>query len=262
MAKNDEAKFQKWAKEVAGKLPDNLRNSWTAVTENEYEGRDEVMNAFLRQDDYTRKTTEVSRRADELESARQELESQREQLVGWYHGTNNEYQRMYQEYQRVNGTPQTQTQTQPSADELASLRKDKEELLQKIRQVDQGAWTMATRLSAISHKALKDGYSYDPDAIAAYSAKNHVPLETSWEILTAAERRQKQDEDIEKKLEAAKEEGRRDALSKIAPPDSFGHTVPTNSMVDVVRNNSGISDDSKRREEALRVFYEAGQSAN
>lgn len=261
MGKREEDKFQRWAQEVAAKLPENLRNSWTAVTQNDYDGREEVMNAFLRQDDYTRKTTDVAKRADELEAARQELESQREQLVNWYQGTNAEYQRMYQEWQQAQGQPQTQTHPQYQDDQqIAELRREKDALLQKIQEVDKGAWTMATRLSAISHRALKEGYSYDPDAIAAYSARNRVPLETSWEILTANERKQKAEDQIAKRIEDAKEEARRDALSKLPSPDAMGHQVPSSTMVDVIRNQSGISDDHKRREEALKVFYEAGQT--
>lgn len=257
MGKREQDQFNKWAKEVAAKLPENLRNSWVAVTDNDYPEREELMNGFLRQEDYTRKTTDLSKRADELESARQELEGQRQQLVDWYQGTNTEYQRMYSEYNRMNGTDPNRSN---ASEELQAMKREKDALLQRIQQVDQGAWTMATQLSALSHRALKDGYSFDPNAIAAYSAKNHVPLETSWEILTREERKAKADEDIQKRIETAREEARREAMSKMASPDSFGNTTPTNSVVDSIRNNTGISDDQKRREQALKDFYEAGQA--
>lgn len=259
MGKRETDAFKKWAREVAAKLPDNLRNSWTAVTDpsEDFVGQDELVNAFLRQDDYTRKTTEISRKDVELQRATEELEGQRQQLIGWYNSANTEYQNMYQEYSRMKGSDPSR----PSTDELAALKAQKDELMRKIQQVDQGAWTMATRLSAISHRALKDGYTFEPDAIAAYSAKNHVPLETAFEALTADERAQKREDEVNKRIETAREEARREAMSKHAPPDSFGNQYPTGThIVDSIKNNAGVTDDHKRREEALKAFYESSQS--
>lgn len=263
MASRETEKFRKWAQEVANKLPDNLRNSWVAVTQNDFDGQDELVNAFLRQDDYTRKTTSLSKEQQKLQERAEELEAERSQLVDWYNQANSQHQALYNEYMQLrNGNP-SHRQQDTAVDQMAALKREKDELLQRIRQVDQGAWTMATRLSALSHRSLKEGYSFDPDAIAAYSAKNQVPLETAWEALTADERRQKQEEDVNKRIEAAKEEARKDALSKISPPDSFGRSYSSEpSMVDAIRSNSGVSNDHQRQSEALKAFYEAGQGGS
>lgn len=240
MGKKEEQAFQKWAKDFGSKLPENLRNSWTAVVENEYEGKEELMNGFLRQSDYTLKTTELAdaRKAAEAEvlSERAKREAYEAQVNDWYSKANQEYiaqqQKLIELEGKLSHTESPSNFGRPTVEQtellkqIDMLKKQNTDLVDHVRKVDLGTANAVTAFSSLAYKALKEGYSYDPNAILKISQTKGVPLDIAFNEFTQAEREAKQKAALEAERNQMREEIRKEILSNRPTPDAMGPDNP------------------------------------
>lgn len=239
MGRKEEQAFQKWAKEFAAKLPENLRNSWTAVVENEYEGKEELLNGFLMQRDYTQKSQELaeSRRQveAELQAERAKREAYEQQVNAWYQGVNQEYVTAQTELRELKdklahsgGSPFTRPTVEQTdlLKKIDMLEKQNSQLVDHVRKVDTGTFNAVAGLSQLAYKAIKEGYSYDPAEILKISQSKGVPLSTAFDEFTAAERAEKEKKAREAEREQMREELKREILSNRPTPDAMGPDNP------------------------------------
>lgn len=278
MAKG-KSQFEKWAEEFKSKLPENIRNSWTAVVDNDYEGKDELINSFLMQGDYTRKTQELADARKDLEgrleaerkAAAAEAKAQRDaEYQSWYNDANGKYTTMQAKLEGMEkalqaagyraGDAEVKPETPPQND---SLLKEMEALKQRIAAVDRGTYNSVISLSTLAHRAAKENLPFAPDEIVKIATTKNVPITQAFDEFVKPEVEKRQKEALEKQLEEAREAGRREALSNRSTPDAMGTPSATSAVLDKLFNDGQKAQkvrDSDLLNEAIKGFYEAGQS--
>ncbi len=237
MAKRDEEKFQKWVEETwLPSIKPELHNSAKALI-NDETARTELMNGFLRNDDYTKKTTELASARKELES---QVEAERTQRINyeaqvndWYQKANQDYIAQQQELAQLKAkhgvVPPVSGANVDNAEfvkQLEALKKQNEELVGHVRKVDAGTFNAVTALSGLAYKALKEGYSYDPNAILKISQTKGVPLDVAFNEFTAPERAEKEKAQKEAERAQMREELKKEILSNRPTPDAMGPDNP------------------------------------
>lgn len=274
MSKKDEEKFQKWAKEkFAPLLPENLRNSWTAVIENEYEAKQELMNSFLMQEDYTSKTQKVAKEREELDSRAKEFEAQKQQWQEWYQTANTKAQQLAQReaalQQMLSNSGYQPGQTpQADTDVQAAIKKELADLKQFVTNVDRGAYDASVVLPQLAYRAAKENFSFDPHKIVEIAKRTNQPLQKAFEEFIQPELEARQKADLQKQLDEAREAGKREALSQRPSPDAqnyrgwndnsavLDHLFKTPDPTPGARKPDALIVD-----EAIKEFYAAGQTA-
>lgn len=235
MGKKEEAKFQKWFEEEwLPKLKPELHNSAKAIY-NDETARTEWMNGYLREADYTVKN-------QELASSRKEMEAQlaaekvkqaayEQQVDAWYTQANQEYKTAQAELAKLRaqnpsklGAPtMEETELLKRIEELA---KQNAGLVDHVRKVDAGALNTVTTLSTLAYRAMKEGYSYDPNELIRISQAKNIPLDKAFEEFTASEKAEKDKAAKEAERVALREELTREILSNRATPDRIGPDAP------------------------------------
>lgn len=274
MSKKDEEKFQKWAKDVfLPKLPENLRNSWTAIVENEYEAKPDLMNAFFMQDDYTGKTQKVAKEREELETRQKALEDEKVKWQQWYTEASSKAtavaereKALIQMLQNTGYVPgQAPQDATPPQD---AILKELTSLKQYVARVDKGAYDASVVLPKLAYDAAKENYSFDPVKIVEISTRTGVPLQKAFEEFTAPERQKRAEEVRQKELDEAREAGKREALSTRSSPDatSYRGFAESSAVLDHLFKTPDPTPGAAKPnavlvDEAIKAFYEAGQTA-
>lgn len=241
MAARDEQKFLKWAQDMEAKLPENLRDSWKAVVNNDYVGKEQLVNNFLMQDDYTRKTQAL---AEERQAMQVEINKANQKVAAydnWYQSEAPKVEAAGREMQRLaalesalksTGFNPQQAQAAPQAptQDQAALLREMAALKDHIQKVDRGTFEASVTLPDLAFKAAKEGYSFDSRKIVEISTRTGVPLNAAFDEFIKDEREARNKASFEKQLDEAREAGRRDALSKITPDSQAG--VASNPVLD------------------------------
>lgn len=272
MGKKEEERFQKWVEESwLPSLKPELHNSAKALI-NDETARTELMNGYLRQDDYSKKTAELARAKEELDAR---LGAERAAAIAardaeyqqWYQGANAEYLKMQTKADTLEkaltaagyqpGQPKKETTV-----EQDELLKQLQGLESRLNAVDRGTYNTVVGMSTLAFRAAKDNYSFDPAKIVEIAQARQMPLERAFEEFIAPEKDARQKAAFEKQLEEAREAGRKEVLSNRPTPDAMG--MPTSSPVhdrlfksqepSAARSQNDIIND------AVKGFYEAGQS--
>lgn len=254
MAKKDVDKFLKWADEFKSKLPENLHTSWQALLNHE-NAVQELSDGYSRTDDYTRKTQEISRTREELDAAKAAFENEKSQQMNWYTQANQEYQAAVGELQRLRAG-QTQTTPAPSGAEAAIAAKIAR-LEAHLQAIDSGTRTAFETLPDLAYRAAKEGYDFNSAKVLETSQRLNIPIPDAYERLIASERAERAQKEMEKKLEEARESGRREALSKQPSPDAFGANAPSLSW----EKAPVLSNEDERLSAAYKTFTDAGQTS-
>lgn len=267
MAKGDAA-FKKWAEEFKKKLPDNLQNSWTALVDNDYEGKEDLVGGFLMQQDYTSKTQALAKAREEAEAEKAALQAEYDRKVAayqsWYEDANAIYveqQERLTEMQGRNGDGNGQGA--PSKSPSDELRQQLQALQSRLDDVDRGTYHTVVGMSKIAHQAAKEGYSFDPEKIVAISTKNRLPLEKAFEEFIGPEKAEREKKALEKQLEDAREAGRREALSNRTSPDAMGSNLAANPVLETLFKSGQPAQKSNYDlvQAAVKGFYEAGEGS-
>lgn len=254
MSKEDIA-FQEWARDFEGKLPEDLRENFRTITT--HDAGKEMFRAVERREDYNRRVNEVQAEKKRLEKWFNDEAPKNAMLAA----QNAEYQEKLLAYEQTlkelgldQATPAGSASSKPSVakrEEIEDLRK---ELADFKQLVDRGLPKLVGDLFVVTQKTVKEGYSVDPRDVLSYAAERQLDPVTAFENLTAGER-QKRAEAAQKALEEKwKEEGRREALSKLPSPTYIRPSGP--SVIDSLNNKDFASDSRTRVNDAVKDFLE------
>lgn len=258
VSKKEEAQFKKWAEEFGQKLPENLRNSWTAVVDNDYEGREELKNAWLRQQDYTTKTQELAKEREAVEAEKAAFAQKEQAYQTWYSQANQEYMTQNQKLKQLeNALGQTgfvqgqpKSETTPEQKELLGVIAG---LHNRIEQIDRGTYNAAVNLSSLAYKAAREGYAFDPAKVVEISTTQNLPLDRAFNEFIAPEREARQKAQLEKEREELREQIKREILSNRPGPDNFGSESPVTERL-FATNTAPVSK-YDRVNDAVKEFY-------
>lgn len=240
MAARDEQEFQKWYEDKwIPTLKPELHNSAKALI-NDDSARQELMNGYLRQSDYTQKAQAV---ADERRAMQVEIDKANQKVAAydnWYQSEAPKVEAASKEIQRLAAlenalkstgfNPQAPVNSQTPNPDQANLLREVAALRDHIQKVDRGTFEASVTLPDLAFKAAKEGYSFDSRKIVEISTRTGVPLQAAFEEFTKDEREARNKASFEKQLEEARESGRRDALSKVTPDSHAG--VASNPVLD------------------------------
>lgn len=269
MSKKDEQKFQKWFDEQwLPSLKPELHNSAKAIF-NDEAARTELMNGFLRQDDYTVKTQELAeaRKAAEAEvvAERTRREAYEAQVNQWYAQANQEYVTAQSELRdlkdklaQTGGSPSVRPTVEQTdlLKKIEALERQNAGLVDHVRKVDTGTFNAVAGLSQLAYKAIKEGYSYDPNEILKISQTKGVPLTVAFDEFTSAERAEKDKKARETEREQMREELKREILSNRPTPDAMGPDNPVLGALFNKQPGSTSKSDYDIVREAVQDFNE------
>lgn len=277
MAKpKDDAAYQKWLnEEFLPSVEEGKRDAvLAALAENE-----KAHGAFLRHSDYTVKTQELAKVRKEAEAV---LDKARkvDAYDAWYlQHAKPTFDKVTSENERLKQAliaggsledgddPPASGAARGSAPSEAQLKK-LEELEARVAQVDTGAFNTMVAMTNLLRRAQKEGIEFDAAEVLGHASRNGISPILAYEELTREQREERQRKDFEDKLKQAREEGRREALSKVHSPDYAGEqeTVPTVEALfgpsQKAQSTTPVADEQARVAEALRVFREAGETAS
>ncbi len=142
------------------------------------------------------------------------------------------------------------------------LLKQLEEIQQRQRMMDQAFPQVMGEFLSVVHRAQKEGFDVDPREVLATVYKDKVTPSQAYENMTRDERDKRSQEKYATDLKNAKEEGAREALSKLNGPDRLSLNAP--SIVEALRGGdaqSAIFDTQKRRDAAVQDWLEIQANA-
>jgi len=249
MSRKEDAAYEEWLEEIKESHPD-VADTLDTLAETDA-GR-ELFRGGLREKDYYR-------RLNELRDARTEIEREGQEQVSWWESAKPEYERAIQERDEAiaqleaagnmnrqgsgNGTP-------PSNNE------DLEQMKARLAAMDQAYPQVMLGMFEAQQAALREGLQYKPDEVLQEAFKKKIsPLQAFNEIV-APQRQEKAKGMLESELNKAREEGRKEALSKLSGPDRVLKRQGP-SIVDALTGDAEVlSDPRKRRDAAVADFLE------
>jgi len=273
MGKKEEVAFQKWAMEVEQKLPENLRNSWKAVIDNDHPAKEDLIGGFLRQDDYSRKTQELAAARAEFDTklqyerqlaAQSAVEHRNSEINSWYNDVNAKYvaakTREQQLLAALSGTGfEPEQPKKETTVEQSELIKQIAALQSRVNAVDTGTYNTVISMSKLAHRAAKEGYDFQPDKIVEIAQRNQMPIDRAFEEFIAPEKEARNKAEIEKQLKEAREEGAKSALSNRTSPDSMGMPISNPITERLFKpSTTGPMSQNALISDAIKGFYEAG----
>jgi hypothetical protein len=248
MSRKEDAAYEEWLDEIKESHPD-VADTLDSLAETDA-GR-ELFRGGLREKDYYR-------RLNEIRDARQEIEREGQEQVSWWEQAKPEYERAIQERDEAvaqleaagmnrehggNGSP-------PPSD------KELEQMKARLAAMDQAYPQVMLGMFEAQQAALREGLEYKPDEVLQEAFKKKIsPLQAFNEIV-APQRQEKAKGMLESELNKAREEGRKEALSKLSGPDRvLKRQGPT--IVDALTGDAEVmSDPRKRRDAAVADFLE------
>jgi hypothetical protein len=202
-----------------------------------------VADTGLRKQDYSRNTQAIMQQKKELDAKNAELQGWYEQQLGVVKQNQEEYERMQNqisayknEYGEINSNhnPSPQ-QTTPQFDPNKFIPREVHE--RDLDKIQKEGITLFAQMSTLQGRHLHEFKEpLDQESLLAFAQENHVTLKQAYDTFVSDRRQKRSDEDMKSKLEAAREEGRRSALSGVRLP---GASVPTDMHPLEARANLG-----------------------
>lgn len=275
MAKAEDAYKEWFEKEFLPSVSEDKRDAVkAALLENEV-----AKNSFLRQADYTKKTTELSKERQQLEASARDTAARLQKWNDWWANAKPTleaqqqkakqadelarkaaaYEAQLREYGLLEDHP-TQTpgtpRSRPVSDDYAS---ELEALKRQVGAIDTGALNYSTTMANLAYRAAKDGFDFDANTILEYSRQNGVSPVQAYEAITYPARQALWEKQYNEEIEKAKEEGKREVLSKMPLPDRL--RAPEPGSLDLLAAAPDLGDRNTRMSEALKAFTEAGETS-
>ena len=255
MSRKEDAAYAEWMDEIKSKHPD-VADTLEALAETDA-GR-EIFRGGLREADYYRKLNDIR-------DARAELDEEANKQETWWEQAKPEYARALAERDEAvqkleaaamtrepgggggNGAPAPANPSNP---------KELEELRQRIGAMDQAYPQVMLGMFEAQQAALREGLEYKPDEVLRMAFdKRMKPLDAFNEIV-ADQRTAKAKGMLESELNKAREEGYKQALSKLSGPDQILKRQGT-SIVEALNGDAEVlTDQNKRRDAAVQDFLE------
>lgn len=278
MKQKTEAEYKAWINEVESKITDPARKAAFKTLVEGDEGF-EVFGGSLREADYYKRLHEHTAESKKLEEQARTLEDERKkfdasvtQVATWWEQEKPARTKLEKEAQTLRaqlGAAQEQlreyglddpskdvTPTQKGGGGSDDLREEIKFLKASLVKVDQTLPGILKDMSKVLYTGIKEGYEFDPEKVIENSITKGVDLFSSFESMTADQRTKRAAEQHAKELEKAKEEGRREALSKL--PDPMNLRMPGPTSLDVITATPLSQQD--RVASAVKEFLEMGSA--
>jgi len=245
MSKKEDAAYAEWLAEVKAKNPD------VAASLDEIAGTDagrELFRGGLREADYYRRLNEIS-------EAKRDLEVEGQKQVSWWNEAKPVYEAAVAERDELkrrlegsNGAP---------APAPAAPSKDLEDLKSRVVAMDQGYTQVMLGMFDAQQSALREGLPFDANKVLQEVYQHKVDPLTAFNRLSAPQREEKAKAMLQQELEKAREEGYKQALSKLSGPDK-ALRPGSPSLVDALRGQGDqvLTDPSARRDAAVKDWLE------
>lgn len=275
MSKKEDADYQKWTKEFAATLTtDAAKAAFETLSADEAAAK-ELFRGYGREGDYYRRLNVLNDERKAFETAQGEFEGQKAAMLNWYQSEAPKVERMAAEKRALAAklsAAKQQLIDLGMVEEAEALGKDipaamtsattevtskeLEQLKNQVRLLDQALPQMLASYGKVIRESVEGKWSVNPDEVLAFSIQNGLDPQQAFQYLTAEERKKREDADFEKKLESAREEGRRSALTQQASPDFMRPKGPT--IMDQLRAAPSSVDRRERVSGAVAEFLEMG----
>lgn len=245
MSKKEDAAYSEWLAEVKAKNPD-VAPVLDSLAETDA-GR-EIFRGGLREADYYR-------RLNELSEAKQQLEAEGNKQVSWWNEAKPAYDAALAERdefkRRLDGSNGAPLAPAPAPS------KDLEDLKNRVVAMDQGYTQVMLGMFDAQQSALREGLPFEANKVLQEVYQHKVDPLTAFNRLSAPQRQEKAKELLKHELEKAREEGYKQALSKLSGPDKVLRQGSP-SLVDALRGQGDqvLTDPSARRDAAVKDWLE------
>lgn len=277
-----EAAFKEWVKEVESSFPEALRANWKALVEDGAGFK--LFEGHLRQQEFDRLQNELHTAEKAVQADRQEIANAMQGFLGdvervkqWYDTEAPKNQKLAEEYrklQAISDARAAQLRELGLEDDISTpvrkaipvqtaqndeVVKEIKALKERIALQDRAFPKVLADFGAVLTEAQKENLPLDPSALIEYASKNGVDLKASFQALTADQRKERDEKKHTEALEKAKEEGRREALSKLHSPERMGPVGPT--PVDALFTGKTVGRE-ERIGNAAKAWLETGGNLN
>lgn len=280
MSKKEDALFEAWKTETESKLASNPKKleAFQALVDGKDEQSLDVFRAAHRGEDYYRRLNEFNEekrtKEDEIANSKADLETRQAQLLGWYEQEKPKNERLVQEkaelvgrlteaqeYLKSMGLEDEARKVGADLREVRSVRSTESsvsneevaELKKKMSILERGLPTLLSQFGSVVNKIASEKWNVEPSAVVDFSSKRGVDLEQAFNHLTSDERVEREKTRMTELEKKWKDEGRREALSKVANPDFQRPSGP--SIVDTLRDeNQKLPSERDRVASAVQEF--------
>lgn len=248
MSAKEDAAYAVWKQDIEARLPEDLRSNFQAITAHDA-GR-EVFRGNLRQEEFNRRVNEVAAEKQRLSTWFNEEAPKNARLVS----EQADLQRKLEAYEKTLEELGLDESVTRKADTVHSVAKKEEvedlkkAVEEKLRLFDQALPRLLGDLSSVIQTSITEKFNIDPRAVLNYAAENQLNPIQAFEQMTAGERTRRAGESQKALEEKWKEEGRREALSKLPNPDRIRASGPT--IVDTLSRTDFASSDPRTRVDA------------
>lgn len=266
MSAKEDAAFQAYLEDLKSAVPSELHAHLEALAAHEA-FKTTSAKGYLRQDEFHRRLNDIS-------AQKKALEDREAFLEGWFNEEKPKNQRLAAEKQELEqkvlaaqkalvemGIPADQVfEGNPMNVVAHGTKSEIEELKKKIEEMDKARQQMDTALpyflkdvTKVTHQILKGNYDLDPADVLDYSMQRRVTPEVAFHDLTKAEDEKRREAEIQKRIDAAREEERRAVLSQRPTPDFTGRPA-ANPIITSLQQAKDPSDSLSRRQSAKDLY--------
>ncbi len=277
MSAEEDAKYAAWKADVAKEFADpELQNAFEKLS-NSPVARDKFFRGTLRQEEFHRRLNEVNTEKGTLAQQRQALEEEAAKVVDWYKSeapknevllkTKANLEAQLAAYQNAlierGVDPSNFTQQTPAQQRAAASGTDAQQVVELQRQIalmNQQLPLIIADVAQVNHQIVKEGWDVDPATVLQYSIQRGVRATDALAQLTADQRQKRDAETLEKRLAAAREEGKRELMAA-HPTSDFGRGAPRLAVSEMQKQLNSLGDRDQRREAAIaeaRRLQESG----
>lgn len=248
MSRKEDAAYAEWLMDIKTKNPD-VSDTIDALADTDA-GR-EIFRGGLREADYYR-------RLNEVRDAKTELDKESQEQVTWWQEAKPEYEKAISERDAAlakleaagpggGGGGNGQAPSNP---------KELEDLKGRVMAMDQAYPQVMLGMFEAQQAALREGLEYKPEEVLQRAFKQQQKPIDAFNEIVAPQRREKAKGMLEVELGKARDEGYKQALSKLSGPDRI-LTNRQPSIVDVLNDKATvITDAQERRDASVKEYLE------
>lgn len=257
MSKREDNAYAEWLGELKAKNP-AIADKLDEIADTEA-GR-EIFRGSLREADYYQ-------RVEKVNAKEKELLAEDERQVSWWKEAKPEYDRAVQEAaearRRLEAVGSQVSGGNPPAPPHIQPSKDLEELKSRVVAMDQGYGQLMLGMFNAQQAALREGLPFEADKVLQEVYQQKVDPVTAFNKLAAPARETKAKELLDRELEKAREEGYKQALSKLSGPDKVLRQGGT-SLVDTLKasQDPSFADSRQRVDASVKDWLELENSGS
>lgn len=251
----EEVAYQEWLKDVSGKLPEDLRPQFEAVTDSD--AGKELFRAVGRREDYNRRVNEVEDTRRQLNSWWEQEKPRNEKLLAELARKEErlaQREATLKELGFLDDPGSGRTPTPPSVVKKDDLTEFEKRMEARIASIDRALPAFLGDFSETIYRIGKEGYSISPKDVLQHSMENNVSTTAALDVLTSVERDKRAKDAAVKEQEKWKEEGRREAISKLNNPAQMRPAGP--NILDTLRDKEFRTDQRSRVDASVKEFLE------